>query len=169
MNKEQFSAQVLAIEKSLYYTAKSIVKQDEDCADVLQNAILIAYSKLHALRNENYFKTWITRILINECYAFIKKRRNYISYEDYVEHAGQMESIREEAILVESEVFDAIDNLPKIYKLPFSLYYISGYSVNEIARILKCTEGSVKTRLYRARNILKNELKGVNGYGREVE
>ena len=82
MNKEQFTAEVLKAEKSLYHIAKSILKNDEDCADAMQNAILSAYQKLHTLKNEVYFKTWITRILINESYQLIRERKKQVSYED---------------------------------------------------------------------------------------
>ena len=67
MVKEQFTREVLAAEKNMYYIAKSILGNDEDCADAMQNAILNAYSNLASLREEKYFRTWLTRILINEC------------------------------------------------------------------------------------------------------
>lgn len=61
MNKERFTAEVLSAEKSLYHIARSILADDEDCADAMQNAILHAFEKLPSLRNEDYFKTWLTR------------------------------------------------------------------------------------------------------------
>ena len=85
MTKEIFSAEVLKAEKSLYHIAKSILTNDEDCADAMQNAILHAYEKLHTLRKEAYFKTWLTRILINECYQIIRSKKPLVSYEDYFE------------------------------------------------------------------------------------
>ena len=72
MDKEKFSAEVLSAEKSMYHIAKSIVGNDEDCADAMQNAILSAYTKLYTLKNEAYFKTWLTKILINQCYQLLR-------------------------------------------------------------------------------------------------
>ena len=95
MNREQFTTEVLKAEKSLYHIAKSILKNDEDCADAMQNAILSAYGKLHTLKNEAFFRTWITRILINESYQLIRGRKNQISYEERSEeHTSELQSQR---------------------------------------------------------------------------
>lgn len=158
MNQEQFTEKVLAAEKSLYYVAKSILKNDEDCADAMQSAILLAYSKLDTLKNEAYFKTWLTRILINECYAQLRNRKDEISYESYMEKSLEAEQLEY------SEVFLEITKLDAQYRIPFVLHYVEGYSAKEIAEMLKTTEGSIKTRLYRGRNILKERLKGVDEY-----
>lgn len=56
MNKEQFTGEVLAAEKSMYCVAKSILGRDEDCADAMQNAILNAYRKLDSLKEEKFLK-----------------------------------------------------------------------------------------------------------------
>lgn len=66
MSKDEFTEQVLEIEKSLYCVSRSILSNDEDCKDAIQNTILKAYKNLGNLREDCYFKTWITRILINE-------------------------------------------------------------------------------------------------------
>ena len=76
MDKEQFTAEVLSAEKGLYHVARSILGNDEDCADAMQNAILTAYTKLHTLQKEAYFKTWLTRILINEAYQMLRDRKS---------------------------------------------------------------------------------------------
>ena len=94
MNKEQFTAEVLKAEKSLYHIAKSILKNDEDCADAMQNAILAAYKKLHTLKQETFFKTWLTRILINESYQLLRDRREQVPYEDYMAKQKAEDSTR---------------------------------------------------------------------------
>lgn len=158
MNKDQFTAEVLKAEKSLYHIAKSILKNDEDCADAMQNAILAAYSKLGSLRNEAFFKTWITRILMNECYQLIRNRKETVSYEDYLEHeeAGDQREY--------SELYEAVQELSENYRIPFVLHYVEGYSVKETGQILELTESAVKVRLHRARNLMKEKLKGAYGY-----
>ena len=92
MNKDQFTKEVLNVERSLYHTARAILADDEDCADAMQNAILHAFEKLHTLRSEAYFKTWLTRILINECYQIIRSKHPTVSYEDYFEMHTQTEA-----------------------------------------------------------------------------
>lgn len=158
MTKEQFSIKILDAEQSLYRVAKSILKNDEDCADAMQNAILKAYSKLHTLKNEKYFKTWVTRILINESYAILRQKKDFVSYEEYMtdEPAG--------GDGLYSPVFEEITKIRETYRIPFVLYYVEGYNTAEIARMLNISEGNVKTRLYRARIQLKEQLKGVAGY-----
>lgn len=159
MNKKRFTTEVLEAEKSLYHIAKSILRNDEDCADAMQNAVLHAFEKLHTLQNEMYFKTWLTRILINECHHIIRSRKEQVPYEDYCEAEA---SVQEEEY---SEVFDAVMKLEDNYRIPFVLFYVEGFSIKEICRILKLSQSTVKTRLYRGRKLLKEKLVGAYGYG----
>ena len=69
MDREEFTRAVLEYEKTLYRVAKSMLGSEADCADAAQNALLRAWERLHTLRDPAYFKTWLTRILINECRA----------------------------------------------------------------------------------------------------
>ena len=160
MTKEQFSAKILAMERSLYHVAKSLLRNDEDCADAIQNAILKAYGKLHTLKNEEYFKTWVTRIVINESYAILRANKRLVSYEEYMsdEQAAEEDEY--------SPVFEEITKMKEKYRIPFVLHYVEGYTTAEIAKMLSLSEGAVKTQLFRARNQLKAQLKGVDGYER---
>lgn len=158
MNKEQFTAEVLKAEKSLYHIAKSILKNDEDCADAMQNAILSAYRKLHTLKNEAFFKTWITRIVINESYQIIRGRKVQVPYEDYMDEREAEDQTRY------SELYLAVQELSENYRIPFVLHYVEGYSVKETGSILRLTESAVKVRLHRARKLMKERLKGEYGY-----
>ena len=160
MTKAQFSAKILAMERSLYRVAKSLLRNDEDCADAIQNAILKAYGKLHTLKNEEYFKTWVTRIVINESYAILRANKRLVSYEEYMsdEQAAEEEEY--------SPVFEEITKMKEKYRIPFVLHYVEGYTTAEIAKMLSLSEGAVKTQLFRARNQLKAQLKGVDGYER---
>ena len=196
MNKKQFTAQVLEAEKSLYHIAKSILKNDDDCADAMQNAILHAFEKLHTLRNEMYFKTWLTRILINECNYIIRSRKAQVPYEDYCESlrlsqhgwpcgplSGRLSMMKvyhenspdNTGVYYEDvksaagqedypDVFEAVMELDEHYRIPLILFYVEEFSIKEICRILKLSQGTVKTRLYRGRRLLKEKLEGVYGY-----
>ena len=75
MNKEEFTQRVLEAESSLYRVAKSILINESDCEDAVQEAILTSYEKLGTLREDKYFKTWLTRILINSCFRAAKRRK----------------------------------------------------------------------------------------------
>lgn len=158
MNKEQFTAQVLDAEKSLYIIARSILGNDADCADAMQSAILRAFEKLHTLRQEPFFKTWLTRILINECYQVIRSRKEQVTCEEYFRTHAQS------YIKEDSDVFRAVMELHENYRIPFVLFYIEGFSISEIGKMLKLSQSAVKMRLHRGRNLMKAKLMGEYGY-----
>ncbi len=152
MTNDEFVFKVQNAEERLYRIAKSILNNDEDCADAIQSAILKAYDKLGTLKYEKYFVTWLVRILINECYGMLRNSKEWISYDEYME--------KKEYISPTSEVFDALTTLDVAYRVPFVLHYVEGYSTKEIAKILDISQSNVKIRLQRARLKLQDMLKG---------
>ena len=153
MDKEEFTRAVLEYESTLYRVAKSMLGIEADCADAAQNALLRAWAKQHTLRDMAYFKTWLTRILINECRAMLRQRARFVPLE---EEAAEGEIAPER----DSGLYEAVMGLDVKYRVPFVLYYIEGFRTREIASMLKLPEGTVKTRLRRAREILCTELEG---------
>lgn len=153
MDKEEFTRAVLEYESTLYRVAKSMLGSEADCADAAQNALLRAWEKQHTLRDPAYFKTWLTRILINECRAMLRQRARFVPLE---EEAAEGEIAPER----DSGLYEAVMGLDVKYRVPFVLYYIEGVRTREIASMLKLPEGTVKTRLRRAREILRTELEG---------
>lgn len=117
MNKEDFSKQVLAAESSLYRVAKSILHNDEDCADAIQNGILKAYQKLDTLQNEAYFKTWLTRIVINECYSLLRAAQKYVPLDQYP--GWDAEAVYDAETEGESDVMIALVQLDEKYRYVF--------------------------------------------------
>lgn len=161
MDKETFTSHIQEMETSLFHVAKSILYSDADCEDAVQEALIKAYKKRNSLREEAYFKTWMTRILINECYAFLRKRRQEISYEEYMRKMEYEESEADNSL--NGALYEAVQKLDKKYKLPVVLHYIDGYSVNEVSKIMKIPAGTVKSRLAKARERL-NFLMGSEEY-----
>ena len=153
MDKEEFTRAVLEYESTLYRVAKSMLGSEADCADAAQNALLRAWEKQHTLRDTAYFKTWLTHILINECRAMLRQRARFVPLE---EEAAEGEIAPER----DSGLYEAVMGLDVKYRVPFVLYYIEGFRTREIASMLKLPEGTVKTRLWRAREILRTELEG---------
>lgn len=158
MNKQDFTQNVLDLEKPLYYTAKAILRNDSDCADAVQNAIFSAFKKLHTLKNPQNFKTWITRILINECYEFLR-RKKFVENIDAVSE-NELGYCSPEY----SEIYEEVNALDEKYRIAFVMFYSEGFSTSEISNILKISVSAVKTRLCRARKLLQDKLKGEYGY-----
>lgn len=151
MNKHDFSEIVLQSTDSLYHISKSVLKNDADCEDAVQEAIAIAFAKLHTLKNDRYAKTWLTRILINECCHILRKRERFTAFSDCGEEAeGTSEDY--------SELYQALFMLKKEYRLTIVLHYLEGYSVKEIADIMHTGVGTVKSRLSRGREKLRSIL-----------
>ena len=152
MNKQEFTQRVLEAEPTMYRVAKTIAVNEKDCEDAVQEAILIAYDKLSSLREEQYFKTWLIRILINECYRVIKKRGSVVSFEEYMADKTAPDSN------VDTELRDAVMGLPQKIRMVVVLHYIEGYGVEEIGYMMKIPTGTVKSRLHKGRKLLKDTL-----------
>lgn len=155
MTKEELGRLILESERQLYSTAKTIIYNDQDCADAIQETIVKAFSKIHTLKKEEYAKTWLIRILINECYNILRKESRQISMEDMTE----ITNIQVEENADYSELYKAVNSLKNELRMPVILYYIEDFSIKEIARILEITEGAVQKRLARARAKMKADLK----------
>ncbi len=152
MDKINFAEEVRKSEATLYHVSKSILQNDKDCEDAVQEAILRAYNKLGSLKKEQFFKTWLVRILIHECYKIRRYRKKVVSYEDYINSEDTTEPKDY------SELYLSIMKLDEDLRTLVILYYIEGFSVAETAEILKMREGTVKSRLSRARINLKKYL-----------
>ena len=157
MTKEQLGNLILDSERQLYSTAKTILFSDQDCADAIQETIVKAFSKIDTLKNDKYARTWLIRILINECYNLVRKSSKFISFVD-LEDRLEMESEKSKDY---SELYAAVNSLKEELRLPVILYYIEDFSVREIAQILEISEGAVQKRLARARGKLRQELQEV--------
>ena len=153
MDKNEFTRAVLEQERTLYRVAKSMLGDEADCADAAQNAILRAWERLNTLKRPEYFKTWLTRILINECRAILRARARLVPLEP--ELAESVPAPEENG-----ELYAALMGLPEKYRTPVTLHYIEGFRTSEIAEMLLVPEGTVKARLRRAREILREELEG---------
>ena len=150
MNREQFILHVRESEATMYRMAKSILTQESDCEDAAQNAILHAYEKLDSLRDERYFKTWLIRILLNECYKIRNSQKRIVPYEEYCEKQSDV-SVPEQG----SELYEAVQRLEEKVRTVIVLHYVEGYSVEETADILNIPVGTVKSRLHSGRKRLR--------------
>ena len=121
MDKDEFTAAVLAAEPTLYRVAKTMLRNEQDCADAAQQAILHAWERLHTLRSPQYFKTWLIRILINECSSVLRCRKRMEPFDEQT-----AENIAAPEHADHSELYDAITSLEEKHRLPVVLYYLEG-------------------------------------------
>lgn len=155
LDREQFTAAVLDAEPTLYRVAKTMLHQEQDCADAAQQAILRAWEQLDTLHSVRYFKTWLVRILINECRTILRRQKRIAPYD-----AAAAEAIPAPAAEDHSDLYAAITALDEKLRLPVVLHYLEGFRVREIAVLLGVPENTVKTRLRTAREQLRKDLKG---------
>lgn len=157
-NREAFGELIIMHQEYLYRLAYMYTKNEQDALDAVQECAMRAMISMDKLREPEYFKTWITRILINSIYLAQKKRKNNSPFEEYSEAAPEPSvSIEEKA-----DLYDAIDLLPPTYKTVVILQYFQGMKINEIAQVMSIPVGSVKAYLFRAKESLRNQLEDGN-------
>jgi RNA polymerase sigma-70 factor (ECF subfamily) len=156
ITREEFAENLRGMERSLFCIARSFSLPEADCEDALQEAALKAWMYRGQLRQKAYFKTWVTRILINECKRLKKRNRRILPVEEIPEDVKSC--AWQEEFSYDLPLRDALSALDLKYRLLLVLRYRDGYSVEEISRILRLPSGTVMTRLYRARNMLKQIL-----------
>ena len=150
MDRQFFIASAQAMERSMYCIARSYLRCEADCEDALQNALLRAWEKRNTLREERYFRTWLTRILINSCKETLRRQKRETPAADLPEAAAPQGA--------DPALWESLRALDEKYRIIVVLHYRDGYSVREIASILRVPESTVKTRLFRARQQLKSLL-----------
>jgi len=154
LTKENLGRLILESERQMYLTAKTILRNDQDCGDAIQEAIVKAFQKIDTLRQDKYAKTWLMRILINECYSLLRRESRYVSMEEMRELSiGEAEEKKDY-----SDLYSAVRSLKEELRIPVILYYGEDFSIREIAQILEITEGAVQKRLFRARMQLRDRL-----------
>lgn len=149
MRQADFIQRARACERRLYRVARTMLPREADCEDAVQEALLRAWDRLHTLREEAYFETWLIRILINQCKTFYRRRPPEPT--ELTEDIPQPQP-------GETPLLDALMTLPQKPRVALELHYIEGYSVKEAARILNVPEGTLKWRLSRGRALLKQAI-----------
>ena len=141
MKREQLGQLILASEDSMYHVAKSLLYNDADCQDAIQEAIAKAFDKIGTLKQDTYAKTWLLRILINERYGIMRKEKKIISLEVCEQEEPWME--RQDY----SDLYEALMGLTEEARLAVTLYYMEGYNIREIARMTKVTESAARMKV----------------------
>jgi len=155
----------------LYRAARAVVKDERDVEDVMQQAYINAFTHLHQFEERSQFSTWLTRIVLNE--AFGRRQRLLVESKAMValngdESSGElMESITSPLAGPEHQAYarelrdvleEAVDALPETYRTVFMLRDVEGLSTAETGEGLGLGEEAVKTRLHRARAMIRRSV-----------
>jgi RNA polymerase sigma-70 factor, ECF subfamily len=148
----------------LYRTAFLYVRNREDALDVVQEASYKAFMSISQLKNEKFFLTWLTRILINCSYAVLKKKKKEIPIDKISE--GDVD--RGEQGVESLDLLKAINQLNEKHKNAIILFYFQDLPISEVAKVMNIPENTVKTYLSRGKERLKKLLGGVNHNGKKL-
>lgn len=135
----------------MYKTAYAILSNDDDAADAISDTILACWEKLGQLKEPNYFRTWMTRILVNKCYDILREKEHLLTEDEMPAVPVQDEQYER------AEWKEAIARMDEKYRVVMLLYYVEGFRTAEISELLEIPESTVRTRLARGREKLARE------------
>ena len=137
----------------MYKVAKSRMSNEEAIGDAIQETIMSAFKNIKQLKRPEYFNTWLIRILINNCNSIMKDKK--IDYIDDYSKYEKGDSICVDSVEDKLDFDRVLSILSDEYKEIIVLYYVNGFLIKEIAEILDIKEGTVKSRLSRAKEKLR--------------
>lgn len=145
--------------KAMYNSAYRIVKDNLEAEDIMQEAFLTAFTKLHTFKGEVTFGAWLKRIVINKSLTQLKKNNRYNEVTMEVIPNDEVEEIAVNYTALDiKNVLDAINSLKDNYRIILTLHFIEGFDYEEISQILKYSNENVRTTLSRAKRKLKQVL-----------
>lgn len=145
-DKDAFTELINGYMQDMYKVALAILMNDEDVADAIQETILNCWEKIDTLKFNKYFKTWLTKILLNNCYDIIKEKQKSAELNEWDEPTYKDNC--------NIELKEALGTLEEKYRVIIVMFYWQGYSIDEISKVLEVPANTVKTRLKRGRERL---------------
>ena len=166
-----FRAIMKTYNQRLYRLARGVVRNDSEAEDIVQEGYVRAFSHLDGFRGDSTLATWLSRIVINEALGRLRKRRRAVEIsmsDDPVLEAKVIQFPLKankddpERTMAQRQILQfverATDDLPDLYRTVFVARVIEGLSIDETAELLGIKPETVKTRLFRARNLLRKQL-----------
>lgn len=154
MTKKKFCDSIYLYKKDFYILASTILKNSADAEDAVSNAILKGFENLDQLKDSRKFKQWMLMITKNEALKLKKKRFDLPGDE-------MMETLIKPTQDHYDELWDVIQKMKEEYRLAIVLFYYGNLSIRDIADILNLPAGTVKSRLSRGKEQLKQALKSI--------
>ncbi|ERI92516.1 Sigma-70 region 2 [Clostridiales bacterium oral taxon 876 str. F0540] len=156
----------------VYKTACLILRDNQYAEDIVQEAFLQVYLKLNKLSNPAAFEKWLYKIAVNLCYDILRKKGNSkaASMDEAIELYGDFlvdDNDKPEDEVIKKELYkivnEKIELLSLKHRTVLILYYFNGFDIQRIAEIINTSQGTVKSRLFYARNLLKESLGCIRG------
>lgn len=154
-NPDAYGKLISEYQEYMYKMAYLYVRNEDTALDAVGTAVLKAYRQIHTLKHPEYFKTWLTRILIHASQDELKKSAHY----DTLEELPEKDSCGGISLEEKCDINAAVMQLSAKYRTVIILKYFSELSVREISEVMNAPEGSVKAYLSRARDELREILK----------
>jgi len=148
MTGEAFAKAVTEMTQTLYRVSCSQLPNEADREDAVQEALRRAWEKRGSLRNEEYLRTWVVRILLNVCHDIQREGKRMIPAEEI---PGPDAPSAEEPV----DLKECLLRLDERERIPILLYYLEGFDIGQIAAVLRIPRGTVKSRLHRGRDQLR--------------
>ena len=170
-----FEALVRRYHARCMYFAAGILNNKEDAEEAVQDAFVKVYANIDSFRGDSKFSTWLYKILFNLCYSRLRNKKTFVDisvvedrYEERLlrEQAGDLQNHKFETRDLSDMVAGVLRELPERYKSVMHLFYNEDLTIEEIARIMSISRNSVKVRLYRGRQLLRDTI--VKRFGKEV-
>ena len=152
LEERTFTQKLLESEPMLYRIACALLRSEADRQDAMQETALKAWKNRASLREEQYFRTWISRIMVNECHNLHRRNSRYVPMEELPDRPAPETGEQETRLMLES--------LPEKQRVPLVLHYLEGFSLEEIARVQHISLALVKYRMHQARKALRVEWNG---------
>jgi RNA polymerase sigma-70 factor (ECF subfamily) len=172
--REAFRHIMQRCNQRLFRIARSVIGEDSEAEDVLQESYMRAYSKLDMFRGDSTLLTWLTSIVLNEARGRLRKRHTMVDLEQvdaapddthqvirFPSRFGSEDpAVSAARAQVRHLLEDAIDTLPDAFRTVYMMREVEECTVEETAVALEIKPETVKTRLYRARRLLRSSLQG---------
>ncbi len=144
----------------------SLIGRDRDAEDIVQEAFLKVYHSLRSFRRNCQFSTWLYRIVVNTAYDFLRKRKYLVNNESAIEAMHAVSAGPQEELLIKEKqalISDALTSVPFKFRAAVVLKDMEGLSYSEISGVLRCSIGTVESKIYRGRQLLKGKLSRLGG------
>lgn len=159
-DKSAFDELIINMQSDLYKVAKMRLYCEDDISDAVQETIIKAYKNIKKIKHPQFFKTWIIKVLINNCNKIYKKsyRNDVLEYNEDI--ATNSYSINDEDKIKNLDFYYLIENLNYKEREALTLYYLFDFTTKEISKIIKEPESTIRNRIARTKSKLRKKCKG---------